>query len=142
MSTSQEALAGETVGDGQSRRVVGERHVLVTQSARGAGHHVDLGATIAPQRVHVEVALELGDELITFPDGEGSLRLELVEIRRGAGGGDLGDERSGLRADAVQLLERAGGHASAKLICREDFHDLRRSQVCANAIGLLPNSVK
>jgi hypothetical protein len=49
--------------------VVGERHVIVAELAGGACHHVDLGAAIAPQRVDVEVALQLGDELVALADG-------------------------------------------------------------------------
>ena len=122
--------------------MVGERHVLVAEAAGGARHHVDLGAAVAPQRVHVEVALQLGNELVADADGEGSLLLELIEVRGGTGGGDLGDDRGSLRADALQLLERAGGDASHELVGREGLHDLGRSQVRADPVRLLARSVE
>src|SRR5207302_2978715 len=85
---------------------------------------------------------QAGDELVADADGEGSLLLELIEVRGGTGGGDLGDDRRGLRADAVQLLERAGGDASDELVGREGLHDLGRSQVRADPVGLLARSVE
>ena len=76
----------------------------MAEVAGGACHDVDLGAAVAPQRMHVEIALQLGDEFVAFAYGEGRLLLELVEKQSRARGGDLRDDRRRLRADAVQLL--------------------------------------
>jgi hypothetical protein len=122
--------------------VIGKRDVLVAEGAGGARHDVDLGAAVAPQRVHVEVALQLGDEFVSLAYGDGGLHLELVEIRGRAGRGDLGDDRRCLRADAVKLLECASGDASHEIARREDFHDLGCAQVRADSVGLLPRSVE
>jgi len=62
--------------------VVGKGNVIVAQVAGGARHHVDLGAAVAPQRVQVEVAPQLGDELVALADWEGSLLLEKVGLQK------------------------------------------------------------
>src|SRR5688572_24996345 len=90
----------------------------------------------------MEVALELRDEFVAPADGERRLLLELVEVRGRAGRGDLGDDRGRFRADAVQLRERSSGDASDERVRREGLHDLGRSQVGADAVRLLPRSVK
>ena len=53
-----EPLAGQAVGDGEPRRVVGEHDVLVAQRLGRPGHLLDVRAAVGPVAVRVAVALQ------------------------------------------------------------------------------------
>ena len=58
-----EALAGQPVGDGEARGVVGQRHPLLPELDGGEHHLLDGAAAVAPVGVRVQVTAEGGIQL-------------------------------------------------------------------------------
>ena len=83
-----DALLVEAVGHGQRLGVVRDGDVLVAQGAGGFGHLLERGAAVARDRVHVQIAADLGqfDQARQAALGGGlDLALVLAQLRRNPG---------------------------------------------------------
>ncbi len=119
-----EALLAESMSNGESRRVIGEDHVLMTQRSSSSRHRLDAGPAVAPQAVQVAVAAQrcpIARAIVGEIDT--GLRFDLVDVARVALQG-LGDQSRRGVTDPVELGERRVGRPLRKLVwwCRP--HDL------------------
>jgi len=96
--------------------VIGERHVVVAEVGRLAGHLLDAGAAVGPVGVQVEVALEEAADLGARTLVGRGLGLEAREVLGHDPLERLLDHLPGARADARDRLEGAAVGQRAQLV--------------------------
>ena len=111
-SWARQPVDGETVGDGEPGRMVGQHDVGVAEVAGGPGHDVDGTAAVGPVGVGMAVALQLrpqGHRLRRRFDGllGSGLGLQALQIGGHLAGQRFGDHRGRRLADAGQVLQPA-----------------------------------
>jgi hypothetical protein len=119
-------LGGQAVGDGEPRRVVGQRHVLVAQRHGGLGHLADRAAAVGPVGVHVQVPAQRGPERGDVVGHRGRLGGGLLERREVVGHLALvclHDDGRRLRPDALEVLERVRADLEVELLVGEPVDD-------------------
>ena len=134
-------LDAEAVGDGQARRVVGEHLVLVTELDGGERHLLDRRTTVGPVRVRVQVAPQLGPQLLAALHERPERRLELGQPLRQHAVHRVGDHGRGARSDARQVRERAGVRTGGDLVGRQRQHHRRGVAEGLDPAGLLAASL-
>jgi sugar diacid utilization regulator len=103
-----ESFGREPTRDGQTRRVVSQRDVVVAEVARGPRHLLDGRAAVAPVGMCVQITTKRRAKLgPSARDGTAGAVLERDEITHRLTGDRLGDDGRGDRADAAQLAEGA-----------------------------------
>ncbi len=119
-------LPAQPVGDRQPGRVIGEHHVFVAETSRGARHRLDGRAAVAPPAVHVAVAAQRGAVAGTVVGHlDLGLGLDLVDVARVAMQG-LGDQSGRRIADPLEVGQRAGGGPCFQLVGRDGPDDFER----------------
>ncbi len=112
-----QSVGGQAVGDGQPRRVVGERQPLVAQVAGGLGHLLDGAAAVGPVGVGVAVAAQRGPQRLPagHRPGLGAFQ-QAGQVAGLSAPHRLGDHLAGAAADAGQVGERAPVDPVAQLL--------------------------
>jgi trans-aconitate 2-methyltransferase len=118
-------FAIESVRHGQSGRMIGEHHVLVSEGDRGACHDVDRCAAIAPRRMGVAVALQRASVRERgVVDGDLALEFDVGQVVGHLTRDRLRDHLRRRGTDARKILEPALLREPCDLVVAELAHDL------------------
>jgi hypothetical protein len=136
-------LGRQPLGDGQPRRVVGQRPVLVPERDGRLGHLLDRRAAVRPVRVAVQVAFERGPQ-------RGGLGVQLdsgggphpSQVRRNLAIQAFVHYKGGDLADARQVAEPAGAGQPHELVPGEAGDDRGGAAEGAHAVRRLAGALQ
>ena len=117
-----EPVGGQPAGHGEPGRVVGQRHPLVPEVARGQRHLQRRAAAVGPVRVRVAVAPHRGPQ--RGRRGGRAAVEQPGQVLRLLAGRRLRDHLGGYLADPGQLPQRPGPHPAGQLPRAQPGDDL------------------
>ena len=118
----------EPVRDGESGRVVGDRHPFVAQRCGGLGHRPQRRPSVGPGGVAVAVAAQALQHRASRPDRHPAALLQRGEVAVVGAVEGLGDHPGRARPYPVELGEGALGRPGGELAVADSLGHLQRPQ--------------